>query len=170
MYFCFKALRNVFFRNVDVPAAAPAVVVKETSKVDKIQPSNKLNASIIPSNNESETKLTSKNSNYKNHIHANANDSDQKISSHTETTITEKVLVHSNEIPPAAATNIEHRTAKSTNNILAKNQPQEQILDHHSNVSENLAKFPEKNNQPQVINIYNIGGEDIQRPSILKVS
>ena len=167
MYFCFKALRNVFFRNVDVPAA-PAVVVKETSKVDKIQPSNKLNASIIPSNNESETKLTSKNSNYKNHIHAN--DSDQKISSHTETTITEKVLVHSNEIPPAAATNIEHRTAKSTNNILAKNQPQEQILDHHSNVSENLAKFPEKNNQPRVINIYNIGGEDIQRPSILKVS
>ena len=166
MYFCFKALRNVFFRNVDVPAA-PAVVVKETLKVDKIQPSNKLNASIIPSNNESETKLTSKNSNYKNHIHAK--DSDQKISSHTETTITEKVLVHSNEIPPAAATNIEHLAAKSTDNILAKNQPQEQILDHHSN-GENLAKFPEKNNQPRVINNNNIGGEDFQRPSILKVS
>ena len=161
MDFCFKALRNVFSRKVDVPAP---VVVKETSKVEKIQPSNKLKASIIPSKNESETKLTN-NSNYKNY----AKDSNQEISSHTDTAIiTEKVLVHSNEIPPAATATIE---AKTTNNILAKTKSQEQILDYHSNViSENLAKFPEKNNQPQVINYNNIGGEDIQRPSILKVS
>ena len=130
------------------------------------------NSSVIPNNqSKSETKLTNDSNDYKNHT----KDSNQEISTHTIETaiITEKVLLaQSNEISPATASIIEQNAAKTTNNNLAKNEPQEQKfleLDSNINVSENLVKFPEKNNQPpQVIN--NRGGEDFQRPSILKVS
>ena len=130
------------------------------------------NSSVIPNNQlKSETKLTNDSNDYKNHT----KDSNQEISSHIETAIiTEKVLLaHSNEIPPATASIIEQNAAKITkSNILAENEPQEQKfleLDSNINISENLVKFPEKNDQPpQVIN--NRGGEDFQRPSILKVS
>ena len=130
------------------------------------------NSSVIPNNqSKSETKLTNDSNDYKNHT----KDSNQEISSHIETAIiNEKVLLaHSNEIPPATASIIEQNAAKITkSNILAKNEPQEQKfleLDSNINISENLVKFPEKNDQPpQVIN--NRGGEDFQRPSILKVS
>ena len=130
------------------------------------------NSSVIPNNqSKSETKLTNDSNDYKNHT----KDSNQEISTHTIETaiITEKVLLaQSNEIPPATASIIEQNAAKTTNNIFAKNEPQEQKfleLDSNINISENLVKFPEKNNQPpQVIN--NRGGEDFQRPSILKVS
>ena len=130
------------------------------------------NSSVIPNNqSKSETKLTNDSNDYKNHT----KDSNQEISSHIETAIiTEKVLLaHSNDTPPAAASIIEQNAAKITKcNILAKNEPQEQNfleLDNNVRISENLVKFPEKNDQPpQVIN--NRGGEDFQRPSILKVS
>ena len=131
------------------------------------------NSSVIPnnqSNSKSETKLTNDSNDYKNHT----KDSNQEISSHIETAIiTEKVLLaDSNDTPPAAASIIKQKAAKTTNNILAKNEPQEQNfleLDNNVKISENLVKFPEKNDQPpQVIN--NRGGEDFQRPSILKVS
>ena len=130
------------------------------------------NSSVIPNNqSKSETKLTNDSNDYKNHT----KDSNQEISSHIETAIiTEKVLLaDSNDTPPAAASIIEQNAAKITKcNILAKNEPQEQNfleLDNNVKISENLVKFPEKNNQPpQVIN--NRGGEDFQRPSILKVS
>ena len=130
------------------------------------------NSSVIPNNqSKSETKLTNDSNDYKNHT----KDSNQEISSHIETAIiTEKVLLaQSNEISPAIASIIEQNAAKITKcNILAKNEPQEQKfleLDSNINISENLVKFPEKNDQPpQVIN--NRGGEDFQRPSILKVS
>ena len=130
------------------------------------------NSSVIPNNqSKSETKLTNDSNDYKNHT----KDSNQEISSHIETAIiTEKVLLaDSNDAPPAAASIIEQNAAKITKcNILAKNEPQEQKfleLDSNINISENLVKFPEKNDQPpQVIN--NRGGEDFQRPSILKVS
>ena len=130
------------------------------------------NSSVIPNNqSKSETKLTNDSNDYKNHT----KDSNQEISSHIETAIiTEKVLLaDSNDTPPAAASIIEQNAAKITkSNILAKNEPQEQKfleLDSNINISENLVKFPEKNDQPpQVIN--NRGGEDFQRPSILKVS
>ena len=130
------------------------------------------NSSVIPNNqSKSETKLTNDSNDYKNHT----KDSNQEISSHIETAIiTEKVLLaDSNDTPPAAASIIEQNAAKITKcNILAKNEPQEQKfleLDSNINISENLVKFPEKNDQPpQVIN--NRGGEDFQRPSILKVS
>ena len=130
------------------------------------------NSSVIPNNqSKSETKLTNDSNDYKNHT----KDSNQEISSHIETAIiTEKVLLaDSNDTPPAAASIIEQNAAKITkSNILAENEPQEQKfleLDSNINISENLVKFPEKNDQPpQVIN--NRGGEDFQRPSILKVS
>ena len=130
------------------------------------------NSSVIPNNQlKSETKLTNDSNDYKNHT----KDSNQEISSHIETAIiTEKVLLaQSNEISPSTASIIEQNAAKITKcNILAKNEPQEQKfleLDSNINISENLVKFPEKNDQPpQVIN--NRGGEDFQRPSILKVS
>ena len=130
------------------------------------------NSSVIPNNqSKSETKLTNDSNDYKNHT----KDSNQEISSHIETAIiNEKVLLaHSNDTPPATASIIEQNAAKITkSNILAKNKPQEQKfleLDSNINISENLVKFPEKNDQPpQVIN--NRGGEDFQRPSILKVS
>ena len=129
------------------------------------------NSSVIPNNqSKSETKLTNDSNDYKNHT----KDSNQEISSHIETAIiTEKVLLaQSNEIPPATASIIEQNAAKTTNNNLAKDEPQEQNfleLDSNVKISENVVKFPEKNNQPpQVIN--NRGGEDFQRPSILKVS
>ena len=123
------------------------------------------------SNSKSETKLTNDSNDYKNHT----KDPNQEISTHIETAIiTEKVLLaQSNEISPSTASIIEQNAAKITKcNILAKNEPQEQKfleLDSNINISENLVKFPEKNDQPpQVIN--NRGGEDFQRPSILKVS
>ena len=130
------------------------------------------NSSVIPNNqSKSETKLTNDSNDYKNHT----KDSNQEISTHTIETaiITEKVLLaQSNEIPPATASIIEQNAAKTTNNNLAKDEPQEQNfleLDSNVKISENVVKFPEKNNQPpQVIN--NRGGEDFQRPSILKVS
>ena len=129
------------------------------------------NSSVIPNNqSKSETKLTNDSNDYKNHT----KDSNQEISSHIETAIiNEKVLLaQSNEIPPATASIIEQNAAKTTNNNLAKDEPQEQNfleLDSNVKISENVVKFPEKNNQPpQVIN--NRGGEDFQRPSILKVS
>ena len=130
------------------------------------------NFSVIPNNqSNSETKLTNDSNDYKNHT----KDPNQEISTHIETAIiTEKVLLaDSNDTPPAAASIIEQNAAKITKcNILAKNEPQEQNfleLDNNVKISENLVKFPEKNNQPpQVIN--NRGGEDFQRPSILKVS
>ena len=130
------------------------------------------NSSVIPNNqSKSETKLTNDSNDYKNHT----KDSNQEISTHTIETaiITEKVLLaQSNEIPPATASIIEQNAAKTTNNNLAKDEPQEQNfleLDNNVKISENLVKFPEKNDQPpQVIN--NRGGEDFQRPSILKVS
>ena len=130
------------------------------------------NSSVIPNNqSKSETKLTNDSNDYKNHT----KDSNQEFSSHIETAIiNDKVLLaHSNDTPPAAASIIEQNAAKITKcNILAKNEPQEQKfleLDSNINISENLVKFPEKNDQPpQVIN--NRGGEDFQRPSILKVS
>ena len=130
------------------------------------------NSSVIPNNQlKSETKLTNDSNDYKNHT----KDPNQEISTHIETAIiTEKVLLaQSNEISPAIASIIEQNAAKITkSNILAENEPQEQKfleLDSNINISENLVKFPEKNDQPpQVIN--NRGGEDFQRPSILKVS
>ena len=130
------------------------------------------NSSVIPNNQlKSETKLTNDSNDYKNHT----KDPNQEISTHIETAIiTEKVLLaQSNEISPATASIIEQNAAKITkSNILAENEPQEQKfleLDSNINISENLVKFPEKNDQPpQVIN--NRGGEDFQRPSILKVS
>ena len=130
------------------------------------------NSSVIPNNqSKSETKLTNDSNDYKNHT----KDSNQEISTHTIETaiITEKVLLaQSNEISPATASIIEQNAAKTTNNNLAKDEPQEQNfleLDSNVKISENVVKFPEKNNQPpQVIN--NRGGEDFLRPSILKVS
>ena len=130
------------------------------------------NSSVIPNNqSKSDTKLTNDSNDYKNHT----KDSNQEFSSHIETAIiNDKVLLaNSNDTPPAAASIIEQNAAKITKcNILAKNEPQEQNfleLDNNVKISENLVKFPEKNDQPpQVIN--NRGGEDFQRPSILKVS